>query len=74
MVTISLAEARDNIEALLDRVERGEEVLITRDGAGAVRPAFTKAELEELAAFRESMPPWRKSSAELIREMRDEGY
>ena len=77
MVTVSLAEARDNIEALLDRVERGEDVLITREGAPAPAPV-EKVPLSELLpglkVFRESMPPLRKPSAELIREMRDEGY
>ena len=29
-------------------------------------------DFEALAAFRATMPPWRKSSAELIQEMRDD--
>jgi antitoxin (DNA-binding transcriptional repressor) of toxin-antitoxin stability system len=59
-------------------VEAGEEVVITRRGkpVAHMRPALQPKKplpLDELAAFRAKMPRWRGSSAELLRQMRDEG-
>lgn len=77
MVTVSLAQAKAHLSALLDRVEGGEEVLITRHGrpVAHLTPVETPKkpiDLEALAKLRATMPEWRKSSAELLREMRDE--
>ena len=62
---------------LLDKVEAGEEVVITRHGrpAAHLRPVSRPKRplpLDDLAAFRTTMPPLRRPSAELLREMRDE--
>ena len=62
---------------LLDRVETGEEVVITRTAERSrlfdAPPKRLLAErLDDLAAFRARMPPWSKGSASLLREMRDE--
>ena len=88
MVTVNLAEARDALSALIDRVEAGEKVLITRDGRpvaqilppGRVeRPLLPEGRLsltdllDDLAAFRATMPHLHRSSADLLRELRDEG-
>ncbi|MGA7487630.1 MAG: type II toxin-antitoxin system prevent-host-death family antitoxin [Xanthobacteraceae bacterium] len=76
MVTVNLAQAKARLSELLDKVETGEEVIITRHGrpvahlSGAVRP---KLPLRPLKAFRAKMPRWRRSSAALLRETRDEG-
>lgn len=77
MVMISLAQAKAHLSELLDRVENGEEVVITRHGRpvaqlSPVERPKKPLPLEELAALRATMPEWRKSSAELLREMRDE--
>ena len=79
MVTVSVADAKAHLSELLAKVEAGEQVQITRHGkpianlTPAVPPKLPfSAIAEELRAFRESMPPWSKPSAELIREMRDE--
>lgn len=77
MVTIGLDEARADIAALLDRVEKGEDVLITREVARAPEPAggLTMEEiLRPLDELRNSLPPWDRPSAEMLRELRDEGY
>ena len=78
MVTVSLAQAKARLSELLDRVEAGREVVITRRGeavahlsaaAGPRKPLS----LRKLAGFRATMPPLRRPAAELLREVRDEG-
>jgi prevent-host-death family protein len=75
MVTVTLAHAKAHLSELLDKVENGEPFIITRHGravanVSAVTPP--KQPLRSLAAFRAQRTGWRKSSAELLREMRDE--
>jgi prevent-host-death family protein len=77
MLTINLAHAKSHLSELLDRVESGEEVIITRYGkpVAHIRPAVSRKKplpLEKLAAFRARMPHWRKPSEKLLGEMRDE--
>ena len=75
MTTVTVVEAKAHLSELLDKVEAGEGVVITRHGrpvaqlSSVVRP---KQPLRSLAAFRAKMPRLRKSSAALIREMRDD--
>lgn len=77
MVTIGLDEARADIAGLLDRVERGEDVLITRglrrstvsEGGNTMEEA-----LRELDKLRASLPPADRPSADVLRELRDERY
>ena len=77
MVTVTLVEAKAHLSELLDKVEAGEQVVITRHGRAVanlspvVRP---KKPLRSRTEFRARMPRLRKPSAVLIREMRDEGY
>ena len=78
MLRVNLAHAKAHLSELLDKVESGEEVLITRHGRAVARMSpvarpKTPLPLEELAEFRASMPRLRRSSAELLREARDEG-
>lgn len=76
MVTVSLAQAKARLSELLDRVESGEEVIITRHGrpvaslAGAVQ---AKVPLRSLKKFRATMPKLRRPSHVLLREARNEG-
>lgn len=75
MSTVTLAEAKTHLSHLLDQVEAGEEVLITRRGLPIARitpVAKPKHAVKSLAEFRSRMPHWRKSSTEMLREMRDE--
>ncbi len=75
MGTVTLAEAKTHLSHLLDQVEAGEEVVITRRGRPIARISPVekpKHPIKSLAEFRKRMPGWRKSSAELLREMRDE--
>lgn len=77
MMTVNLAQAKAHLSELLDKVEMGEEVVIIRRGKPvahirAARPPMQPLAVEELAAFRSRMPPWREASATLLREMRDD--
>ena len=77
MLTVNLAQAKARLSELLDRVESGEEIIITRYGkpVAHIRQAIPPKKplpLEKLAAFRARMPHWRKDSASLVREMRDD--
>ena len=77
MLTVNLARAKAHLSELLDKVEAGEEVVITRHGRAVAhlhpfaRPKRPLA-LDDLAAFRSAMPPLRQPSADLLRAMRDE--
>lgn len=78
MVTVNLARAKARLSELLDKVEEGQEVVITRRGKAVAHlsPAARQQKplpLEELARFRATMPRLRRPSAELLREIRDEG-
>ena len=76
MSTVTLAEAKAHLSHLLDQVEAGVEVVITRRGQPIARISAVekpKRAIKSLAEFRSRMPRWRKSSSELLREMRDEG-
>jgi prevent-host-death family protein len=67
------------LSELLNQVEAGEEIVITRRGQPiahirGVGKALKPIDFEEMDRFRESLPFSTVSSAELIRQMRDEGY
>ncbi len=77
MSTVSLAEAKAKLSELLDKVEAGEELVITRHGRPVARVSAVhapKKPVPSLAEFRARMPKWRQASAGLLRKMRDEGY
>lgn len=77
MVTVNLVQAKARLSELLDQVEAGQEVVITRRGkavahlSAAVRPK-KPLPLSDLAGFRAAMPQLRRPAAELLREVRDE--
>lgn len=79
MVTVNLAQAKATLSELLNKVEAGDEIVITRHGkpvallSAAVAPK-TPLALQDLAHFRSSMPTLSRSAAESVREMRDEGF
>ena len=77
MVTVNLVQAKAHLSELLNKVEAGEEVIITRHGRAVaqLRPVSRQTKplmLDDLAAFRATMPPLRRPSVELLREARDE--
>ena len=69
MLTVNLAHAKAHLSELLDKVEAGEEVVITRHGkpVAQMRQAASAQEAagsRRLAAFRATLPPQWGSSAE----------
>ena len=78
MIAVNLVQAKAHLSELLDRVEAGEEVIITRHGRAvahihSVSRPKQPLRLDDLAAFRATMPRLRGASADLLREARDEG-
>ena len=77
MAEYSVADAKNHLPKLIDRAIQGEEVIITRHGRAVahlhpVSRAKHPLKLDDLAAFRATMPRLRRRSAELLREARDE--
>lgn len=79
MGAYSIAEAKAHLSALIEQVERGEAVTLTKRGKPVARivslfepPQKPKIDLERLRAFRATMPKSKMNSADMIRKMRDE--
>ncbi|MBI5751972.1 MAG: type II toxin-antitoxin system prevent-host-death family antitoxin [Hydrogenophilales bacterium] len=79
MRRVSLADAKAHLSAVVDEVEAGEEIVITRRGqpvarivAERKRPAGNAAALvKELRAFVTAQPLQPESAVKLVRRMRD---
>ena len=76
MITVSLVQAKAHLSELLDKVEAGEDVTITRHGRAvasisAVSRPKIPLRLDELAAFRAGLPKMRAPIPQLLREARD---
>lgn len=77
MGAVDLAQAKAHLSELVSKAEGGEETIITRRGQPVAKlvPVVTpKKALRSLSDFRATLPKARKSTAELIRELRDQGY
>jgi len=75
MVTVTVVEAKTRLSELIDKIEAGEQVIITRHGKPVAQMSAMrqpKQPVPDLTEFRAKMPRWRKPSHVLIREMRDE--
>jgi prevent-host-death family protein len=74
--SISVAEAKSHLSELLDRVEAGEELVITRRGKAIARLVAEgtrkRKPLPSLAEFRAQMPMATMPAGELLRRLRDE--
>jgi prevent-host-death family protein len=73
---ISLADAKAHLSELVDRVESGESIEITRRGrpvAQLTAPARPRKRIDAtlLQSLTAAMPPQAESSADLVRSMRD---
>jgi antitoxin (DNA-binding transcriptional repressor) of toxin-antitoxin stability system len=81
MRTVGLAQAKAELSALLDAVEAGDEVVITRRGTPVARlvreqaptPASAQAWCERLRRFHQGQPVHPTTAVELVRELRDQG-
>ncbi len=77
MTSVTVAEATARLSELLDRVEQGEELVITRRGKPVARVSRMQAPLEPIdfdaiRALRESMPMQGEAAGEFMRRVRDE--
>ena len=78
MREVSVREARAELAGLLDAVEAGEEIVITRRGVPIARLTQTtprpaaRVVFPSRRALREQLPPAKTPSHEVIRELRDE--
>ena len=77
MSSVNLAVAKAHLSELINKVESGEEVVITRHGRPVARvvpatPVKQPVPLERLAALRKRLPPRKGSSAIELRKLRDE--
>lgn len=76
MEAINLAEAKAHLSELVDRVEAGDTIDITRRGKPVARlTAASKprkpVDASLLQALTAAMPPPSESAADLVRSMRD---
>lgn len=76
MSVISLAEAKAHLSELVDRVEAGDSIEITRRGRRVARLVAARAprrpiDVAALRALTAAMPASSQSSADLVRSMRD---
>jgi len=79
MASYGVAEAKNNFTHLLDRVQGGEKITITRHGKPIAElspsPRLTVEErwtlMDELDQWRKTQPPLGISAAKLVRSMRD---
>lgn len=77
MNTMNMADAKAHLSEVLDRVEKGERITITRRGkivAEIVPPEkkVTKIDLTHIRAFAKTLPQQKQKAGEFIRQMRDE--
>jgi antitoxin (DNA-binding transcriptional repressor) of toxin-antitoxin stability system len=78
MLTVTLAQAKAQLSEILNKVEAGEEVIVTRRGKAVahIRAATRQRQrlpLEELEALRAKGRPLSRPSMDLLAEERDEG-
>ena len=74
MQTITLADAKAHLSRLIELVEGGEEVTITKRGHPVVRlvaNAAPRQELPSLAELRASLPRQAIPAGEFVRQLRD---
>lgn len=77
MDMISLAEAKAKLSEILRRVEKGEEVIVTRRGRAIARIARvgkSPKPFKSRASFRAKLPRLKRPSAKLVRQLRDAAY
>jgi prevent-host-death family protein len=75
MVQVTVAEAKAQLSGLLDAVQAGEAVVITRRGkpiAMLVPRCSVRDLLPQLAALREALPKQQDSGVETIQVLRDD--
>ena len=77
MNSVKLADAKAQLSALIDRVEAGDSIDITRRGKAVARLSAAAAKRKPingraLRALTATMPPAEQDAAGLVRSMRDD--
>ena len=77
MHRVNLAEAKAHLSELIERVELGEAICITRRGRPvakllAAQPARKRVNVDTLRAVTANMPHQRQSAGRFLRKLRDE--
>jgi len=74
MLEINVKEARSKLSTLLDKVERGEEIIIMRHGKKVARlvPTESTGDLPSLERFRKSIKISGKSLSQTVIDLRNE--
>jgi prevent-host-death family protein len=78
MDVINLADAKAHLSGLVDRVEAGDSIEITRRGKSVARLTAVagprkRIDVAMLRSLTATMPPQTGSAADLVRSMRDGG-
>ena len=73
MGSYSVAQAKAHLSALLDRVEKGEEIVITRRGQPIARLSLARwkkrpIDWAKIDAFRDSLPATGTATVEMMRK------
>jgi len=76
MTTINLADAKTHLSELVDRVEAGDSIDITRRGKPVARLTAVanprkRIDATLLQGLTSSIPPQAESAVDLVRSMRD---
>ena len=76
MKEINLADAKAHLSELVDRVQAGNSIDITRRGKAVARLSAVsgprkRINAPSLRALTETMPPQAENAADLVRSMRD---
>lgn len=79
MTRMTVANAKAHFSEMLDQVEAGEEIVITKHGQPVARIVGLHMKQKplpkkKLEAFRASLPSGQTPSAVLLRQLREEGY
>jgi prevent-host-death family protein len=81
MDSFSVAETKAHLSDILDRIEAGERITVTRRGTpiAMITPVGDKAtaatvDWRAISEFRKTLPKSDVSAAALVRKMRDGGY
>jgi len=75
MLEINVKEARSNLSSILDRVEKGEEIIITRRGKRVARISNivnNPTPLKSLKQFRDKIGVKGKSLSQTVIDQREE--
>jgi prevent-host-death family protein len=76
MNTVNLADAKAHLSELVDRVEAGDTIDITRRGKPVARLTAVvstrqRVDAAQLQALTATMPPQAEAATDLVRSMRD---